>query len=208
MGKTKNDTENAEPSTSKTDANGNEESESGSEAEFVVEKVIDKRIRQGKVEYLLKWRGYDSDDNTWEPKDNLQCSDLVEAYEKDHQKPKVPIVSKGKGKRIASEKREPAKKRKVTSDSGSEAASKVINSVKIEDINDDVNPIEEGWTADNILGATEIDGHIHFLIQWKESDRADLVPSKIANEKWPQTVIRFYEERVTWTHDGQAEVAS
>ena len=42
----------------------------------------------------------------------------------------------------------------------------MINSVKIEDINDDVNPIEEGWTADNILGATEIDGHIHFLIQW------------------------------------------
>lgn len=208
MGKAKQDTENREPSTSKKDTNGNEESESGSESEFVVEKVIDKRIRQGKVEYLLKWRGYDSDENTWEPRDNLQCSELVEAYEKMHQKPKIPSGSKGKGKRIASEKREPAKKRKVAPDTNAESASKVINSVKIEDINDDVNPIEEGWTADNILGATEIDGHIHFLIQWKESDRADLVPSKIANEKWPQTVIRFYEERVTWTHDGQAEVAS
>ena len=101
MGKSKNDTESSEPSTSKKDANTNEESESGSDAEFVVEKVIDKRIRQGKVEYLLKWRGYASDDNTWEPKDNLQCSELVEAYEKSHQKPKVPSGSKGKGKRIA-----------------------------------------------------------------------------------------------------------
>lgn len=211
MAKSKTDEVNAEASTSKKDANGNEESDSGSEVEFVVEKVIDKRIRHGKVEYLLKWRGYESDDNTWEPKDNLQCPELVEEYERTHQKPKVALGTKGKGKRIASEKKEPSKKRKVVSDAANdseESTNKGIKSVKIEEINDDVDPLKEGWTADNILGATEINGLIHFLIQWKEVDRADLVSSKVANEKWPQTVIKFYEERVTWTHDGQSEVAA
>ena len=34
------------------------------------------------MEYLIKWRGYGSDENTWEPKENLQCSRLIDKFEK------------------------------------------------------------------------------------------------------------------------------
>jgi len=56
--------------------------------EFVVEQVVNKRISAtGKVEYLLKWQGYDSKDNTWEFEDNLNCRALIKEYEKTKEKP-------------------------------------------------------------------------------------------------------------------------
>ncbi len=50
---------------------------------YEVEKVVDKRRNpQGKDEYLVKWVGYPSYQNTWEPLKNLKfVKDLVEEFE-------------------------------------------------------------------------------------------------------------------------------
>ncbi|GMH73808.1 hypothetical protein TrST_g9592 [Triparma strigata] len=44
-----------------------------------VETVMGRRVMKGKVEYLVKWRGYDVSDNTWEPQANLSDTALREA---------------------------------------------------------------------------------------------------------------------------------
>lgn len=31
---------------------------------FIVEKILDKRIKNGSIEYLLKWKGFDDNQNT------------------------------------------------------------------------------------------------------------------------------------------------
>lgn len=53
------------------------------EAEYEVESIVSKRESdEGKVEYLVKWKGWNASDNTWEPVDNLQSSqELIDEFE-------------------------------------------------------------------------------------------------------------------------------
>ena len=49
---------------------------------FSVEKIVSKQVVGGKTQYLLKWKGYNSDENTWEPEENLDCQDLLDEFNK------------------------------------------------------------------------------------------------------------------------------
>lgn len=50
---------------------------------FVVESIVDKIVTpDGKVHYLLKWKGYPHSENTWEPEEFLNCPELMEKFEK------------------------------------------------------------------------------------------------------------------------------
>lgn len=290
----------------------NSDQEDLQEEEYVVEKIIDKRVVRGKVEYFLKWKGYKDEDNTWEPKENLDCPDLIEAFEKalaEKQKAKrqkssetkttkrdgVPTKTTTKKRKLArksddsdddddgsstTRKRKPTKKSddsddddvqeisdadsdmiektkktkkvrkstvRITSDSDSDSENltakpsstraqtkKSISPVSkittrepkastkssvLENGENNHNKtaespdtdrlqadrvLDNGLEPEKIIGATEVSGELMFLVKWKNMNQADLISSKIAKIACPQTVITFFEERLTWDDTGSA----
>src|SRR5712671_2680391 len=54
--------------------------------EYKVEAIINHRHygRQRRLQYLIKWKGYPSSDNTWELEENVHAEDRVKAYHRRH----------------------------------------------------------------------------------------------------------------------------
>uniref|UniRef100_A0A3B5LR54 Chromobox homolog 5 (HP1 alpha homolog, Drosophila) n=1 Tax=Xiphophorus couchianus TaxID=32473 RepID=A0A3B5LR54_9TELE len=165
-----------------------EESSSSDEEEYVVEKVLDRRVVKGRVEFYLKWKGYSDKHNTWEPEKNLDCPELISEFMKTYKKGSTGSATPKSGS---------SKKR--SSDDDEEGSSKPKK--KKEDEILVARGFERGLEPEKIIGATDSCGDLMFLMKWKDSDEADLVLAKEANHKCPQIVIAFYEERLTWHED-------
>jgi len=161
-------------------APGNPEEEE-EEEEYSVEKILDKRIKNGKVEYYLKWKGYGDEDNTWEPESHLECPEMISEFEE-------------KRKKEDAKKKEEQRKRK--SQAGDDPAKKKTKKT----VEEDSRPrgFDRGLEAERIIGATDSSGELMFLMKWRGTDEADLVPARQANVRCAQVVIKFYEERLTW----------
>ena len=52
------------------------------EEEFEVEQILDmKQMGRGrKTHYLVKWKGYPTSDNSWEPEKNLNTDELIAEF--------------------------------------------------------------------------------------------------------------------------------
>ena len=73
-----------------------------SEEMYTVEKILDKRVSDGKIQYLVKWKDYNRDDNEWKGVDELSYLDfMIEEFEKNRKKSRVPSIEK----RIPTEKK-------------------------------------------------------------------------------------------------------
>lgn len=175
--------------------------------EFVVEKIIRRRIFNGRVEYFLKWKGFTDAENTWEPEDNLDCPELIEEF----------LRNARFSEEIEEEQSEPGfvPKEEMTEQETEISCMQSQQQARSVQGNSDVlEPNDERSDAPTdlstylepecIIGSTDKQGELMFLVKWKNSDDVALLPAREASSRCPQMVIDFYEQKLTW-HCGDEE---
>ncbi|CAL4083661.1 unnamed protein product, partial [Meganyctiphanes norvegica] len=55
--------------------------DSDDDDEYQVEHILMQRQKHGKTQFLIKWRGFDQSESTWEPEENLEgCQELLNSF--------------------------------------------------------------------------------------------------------------------------------
>uniref|UniRef100_A0A915DCU5 Chromo domain-containing protein n=1 Tax=Ditylenchus dipsaci TaxID=166011 RepID=A0A915DCU5_9BILA len=155
---------------------------SKNKAPYHVERVVDKRIlKNGTVEYLLKWKNFEESDNTWEPEENLNCAQLIADFNQRYNASSKPVKSEDNHS-LVDEKfiQETSPQKEPTA-----SRTSYLN--------------ERKMIPDKILGATKVNADIFFLVKYRNKESAEPVHMKVAYEKFPKLVIEFYEKRINWS---------
>ncbi|XP_044764640.1 chromobox protein homolog 1-like [Coccinella septempunctata] len=144
-----------------------------SSGKYMPESLLDYKVgHDGRKMYLVKWFGYPHEENTWEHQSNLSCHYMMQEIEEK----KRQLIANGQPSQLLYCRPHPSKY-----------------------VTGTLTGFDLGHTPELILGATEKDGEILFLIKWKGVFEADMIPRRIANLRCPQLVIEFYEERMRWS---------
>ena len=56
----------------------------GGDLVYEVDAIKKKRVKNGQVQYLIKWVGYNNRHDVWRGTDELDCDDLIKGYESSH----------------------------------------------------------------------------------------------------------------------------
>lgn len=118
--------------------------EDGSEG-WLLDKILSRRSRRSKVEYLVKWVDCPAEEATWEPKSNLlNVLDLVNEFDKKH-----PRRARPKRRQFIKEELH------VTNLVHTSNGKKLI-----------LKDGSERWVMDRILASRRRNGRLEYLVKW------------------------------------------
>ena len=185
-----------------------------SEGEFYnIEKILDRRKTNGKLEYKIKWEGYPMNQSTWEPMKNLESAkELVEEYDRTH-----PITAQQKSSKSEHKKKETTfinKKRKEENDDKIQQIpqnEKLVEEVEKKNnedskINTNENEFEKTYTIDDSLKSVitvKQQNEKLIAVVDKLDPNGDVVKTFIPTEELrksnPWILLNFYESKIKFT---------
>lgn len=159
---------------------GKKGTEENGDGDYEVEKILKKRVKNGKVEYYLKWQGFGMEDCTWEPRENLTCEDMIDQFEEEEKSGKVKAVT-GRGR---------------PKSNGTDSEFRSLTPVRDDrDLGSDPfadNPMNE---PQEIVEVGQRAGTLCFRVKWSgDTAGTDWVPAEVANLRCPHIVLRYYKD--------------
>ncbi|CAG7837218.1 unnamed protein product [Allacma fusca] len=162
--------------------------------EFVVEGILDKRFHRGRTEYLIKWFGWPSETNTWEPIKNLTTVQwMIERFEQKYSKGVNGVGNEACSDEVdGTHRRNEIIQQKELNDAKSGtlatngyvgvtrmareldlAKREEIESVREKDLYEGIlDECPLGKTVAKIHGVTVVNGWLTFLVGWKSEDES------------------------------------
>lgn len=154
---------------------------------YYVERILDKRINNGKNEYFVKWLNYGLEDNTWEPEENMNCDQLIAEYEEKYKPVTIESAKTPQSNTVENGNIENTVPKNNDDDNRPISP---IDNIVVRDAND---LVLNSLVPERIIGAINHPDGMLFLVKWMNREKADLVASDLAKDQFPQVVIEFYQ---------------
>lgn len=161
--------------------------------EYLVEKVIGKRVISNIVYYKIKWEGYSIEESTWEPISNLNnITHLIDEWERENlASTKENNENQKKGFVLKNKNNENKNDESFDSKSEKKETYEVIEQIG------NRSPI-------SITGAKGINGKIYCLVNFENKKKGKsnsekekkFVPSSVMKDQHPKLLIEFYESKI------------
>ncbi|KAH7707598.1 heterochromatin protein 1 [Aphelenchoides avenae] len=186
------------------------------EGVYTVEKILDKRHVRGKLEYQIKWLGWENpEDITWEPAANCDCPELKKEFEENWKKDQKArrssaaskrcssVSSVGSGTKVAVKEKASADennnktvvgdKAKVSKPSSTPKAPLRLKSP----VPGKVYRCQQDVKIKKVLGVRreKKTGSITALVAY-EDGKPELVPTQVVAECDAEIIIKYYEGRL------------
>ncbi|VDD87614.1 unnamed protein product [Enterobius vermicularis] len=167
--------------------------------EYVVEKILKKRIlkKSGRVEYLVKWKGYEIEESTWEPEENcVSAKGAIADFEAEEAR-KKDLKGLQKTKKRKDRKRSNLK---LSSSSGSSpntmsTTERMSSSPETESAQERIND-EGNGDIETVIGVKRgSDGILNAVVKYKNGTYT-LLPTKDLVKMNPQVLVDFYESLI------------
>lgn len=158
--------------------------------------IVDEKMQDGVKHYLVRWRGYKMDDDTWEPEDSLNCPGLISKFH-EYKKNKRSSGARGTPKKLTYTEVDEtegedvkqiyvngsnAKSNSKSKSKSKQAKGKKTTVVKTQGAKKQKE--EEDYEVEEIVGEKMEKGKKFYLLKWKGKCRILRITGGISRKLW------------------------